>query len=106
MATQKQTLLLTDNSTAIPQQQLLPATSALLQPVPNSLWSSNSRQFIFLSQQRLIWQGKKLASGNGLYAASINNQGQVQGSPISLATGNNISQPGWTYQDPNTSFLY
>lgn len=105
LATHKQTQLLTDNSPDVPQQAFLPATSALLQPVPNSLWSADSRHFVFLSQQRLTWQGKKLSSGNGLYTATINDQGQPQGNPVSIATGN-ISQPGWIYQDPNTSFLY
>ena len=104
LVTHKQTLLLTDNSHQASPEPSLPATSALLQPVPNSLWSADSHHFIFLSQQRLNWQGKKL-SASGLYTASIDDQGQAQGIPISLATGN-ISQPGWTYQDPNTSFLY
>src|SRR5205807_740197 len=42
----------------------LPDSRALLQPISNSIWSSDSRQFLFLSRNRLVWQGKNLDSGN------------------------------------------
>jgi hypothetical protein len=83
----------------------LPDSSALLQPISNSIWSSDSQQFLFLTRNRFLWQGKKLDSGEGLYTVSIDGNGRVQGSPAVVDTGND-SQASWTYEDPNTSFLY
>ncbi len=77
----------------------------LLQPVPNSIWSPDSRQFLFLTGQRLFWQGQKLSSGKGLYTVSIDDHGHPQGTPRIVDAGND-SQAGWTYQDANTSFLF
>jgi hypothetical protein len=106
-ANQQQTLLLTDNQEdKAAQSTVLPTTTALLQPVPNSLWSADSRHFIFLNHLRLSGAGNDLSSINGLYTATINDKGQLQATPSAIANGSNISQPGWTYQDPNTSFLY
>lgn len=105
-ANKQQTRLLTDNQdTKIAQPVSLPPNTALLQPVPNSLWSADSRHFIFLNHQRLSGLGNDLSSSNGLYTASINAKGQLQSTPSSIASGN-ITQAGWTYEDPNTSFLY
>jgi hypothetical protein len=103
-AHQQLTRLLTDNQET-QQTSSLPSATALLQPVPNNLWSVDSSHFIFLNHQRLSWQGKDLPSRNGLYTASINAQGQIQTTPTAIATGN-ITQAGWIYEDPNTSFLY
>ncbi len=83
----------------------LPDSRALLQPISNSIWASDSRQFLFSSRNRLSWQGKDLHSGKGLYTVSIDGNGQVQGSPAIVDSGND-SQAGWTYEDPNTSFLF
>ena len=80
-------------------------TSDLLQPVANSLWASDSRHFVFLTHDRLLWQGKLLHSGKGLYTVSIDKDGHPQGNPTIVDTGND-TQAGWTYQDPDTSFLY
>jgi Tol biopolymer transport system component len=105
-ANKQQTRLLTDNQAdKAAQPASLPTTTALLQPVTNNLWSADSRHFVFLNHQRLNWQGSKLSSSNNLYTASINAQGQTQATPTSIATGH-ITQAGWTYEDPNTSFLY
>jgi len=81
------------------------ASDVLLQPVPNSIWSPDSRHFLFLTGQRLFWQGQKLSSGKGLYTISIDDRGRPQGAPTIVDTGND-SQAGWTYQDANTSFLF
>ncbi len=62
-------------------------------------------EFLFLTRDRLSWQGKNLNSGSGLYKVSLDDQGEVQGSPAVIDSGN-ISQAGWTYEDPNTSFLF
>ncbi len=59
----------------------------------------------FSYRNRLLWQGKNLDSGKGLYTVSIDRNGRVQGSPAVVDTGND-SQAGWTYEDPNTSFLF
>lgn len=106
VAGRRQTSLLNDSSA---RSAITPSTSldarALLQPISNSIWASDSRHFLFLTRDRLSWQGKRLSSGKGLYMVSIDDQGQVQGSPLLVDTGND-SQAGWTYEDPNTSFLF
>jgi Tol biopolymer transport system component len=81
------------------------SSDMLLQPVPNSIWSPDSRHLLFLTGQRLFWQGQKLSSGKGLYTVSIDDHGHLQGTPTVVDTGND-SQAGWTYQDANTSFLF
>jgi hypothetical protein len=81
------------------------SSDMLLQPVPNSIWSPDSRHFLFLTGQRLFWQGQKLSAGKGLYTIAIDNYGRPQGVPTIVDTGND-SQAGWTYQDANTSFLF
>ena len=83
----------------------LPDSRTLLQPISNSIWASDSLQFLFSSRNRLSWQGKNLDSGKGLYTVSIDGNGQVQRSPAIVDSGND-SQAGWTYEDPNTSFLF
>jgi hypothetical protein len=83
----------------------LPDSRALLQPISNSIWSSDSQQFLFLTRNRLLWQGKKLDSNEGLYIVSIDRNGRVQGSPVVVDTGND-SQASWTYEDPDTSFVF
>jgi hypothetical protein len=40
-----------------------------------------------------------------LYTVSINDAGKPQGTPALIDAGND-SQPGWTYEDPATSFIY
>ena len=77
----------------------------LLQPMSNSLWSTDSQHFLFTTRGRLIWQGKSLASGKGLYTIAINDAGQPQGLPAQADTGND-TQAGWTYENPDTSFLF
>ncbi len=108
MASQQHQLLLQDMTpTTEPgaASSAMPDAHALLQPVSNSIWASDSHHFLFLTRGRLSWQGKSLSSGNGLYTVSIDGQGQVQGAPAAIDTGND-SQAGWTYEDPNTSFLF
>lgn len=78
---------------------------ALLQPVPNNVWASDSRHFLFLTHNRFLWQNHRLHTDNGLYTVAIDDDGHRQGSPTLVDAGND-SQAGWTYQDANTSFLY
>jgi hypothetical protein len=81
------------------------SVNELLQPMSNSPWASDSRHFLFLTRGRLSWEGKSLSSGRGLYTVAIDNSGQVQGTPGVVDTGND-TQAGWTYENPNTSFLF
>ena len=80
-------------------------TNALLQPLSNSPWASDSRHFLFLTRGRLLWQGKSLSSGKGLYTVAIDDHGKPQGIPT-LADVGNDTQAGWTFDSPNTSFLF
>jgi hypothetical protein len=108
VSTKQQISLLKDSQ---PQENLQPVqgdrltTSTLLQPIANSLWAADSRHFLFLTHDRLLWQGKLLHPGKGLYTVSIDTAGHPQGDPTVVNTGDD-TQAGWTYQDPNTSFLY
>jgi hypothetical protein len=83
----------------------LPDSHRLLQPISNSIWSIDSQQFLFLTRNRLVWRGKNLDSGKGLYTVSIDGNGRVQGSP-SIVDSANDSQISWTYEDPDTSFIF
>jgi hypothetical protein len=80
-------------------------TRALLQPISNSIWSADSQQFLFLTRNRLVWQGKNLDTGNGLYTVPIDGNGHVQGLPFIVDSGND-AQASWIYQDPDTSFVF
>lgn len=105
-ARQQQRVLLDDGHTSsAPNFPFVPTVSTLLQPVANNIWASDSRHFLFQTHNRLQWQGKALSSGQGLYTATIDDQGQIQGAPV-LVDKANDTQAGWTYQDANTSFLY
>ncbi|HYX51296.1 MAG TPA: hypothetical protein VE843_16230, partial [Ktedonobacteraceae bacterium] len=69
-------------------QPSLPDSHTLLQPISNNIWSADSQQFLFLTRNRLLWQGKNLDTGNGLYTVSIDSNGQVQGPPTIADKGN------------------
>jgi hypothetical protein len=106
VASQRQQVLLRDaTSNAAPATIPLPDSRALLQPISNSIWSPDSQQFLFLPRNRLIWQGKNLTSGNGLYIVSIDGTGNVQGTPTLIDQAKD-TQAGWTYENPDTSFLF
>ncbi|QBD78077.1 hypothetical protein EPA93_19585 [Ktedonosporobacter rubrisoli] len=102
----KQTSLLLTDAPSAPTNaasKAFPAINSLLQPVPNSLWSSDSRHFLFLTHNRLLWQNHGIKAG--LYTITINSKGQPLGAPSLVDTGKD-TQAGWSYQDPNTSFVY
>jgi hypothetical protein len=101
---QQQQLLLSDGAAYTPAPSL-PGALALLQPAPNSLWAADGRHFLVLTRGRLLWRGQALSRGNGLYAAAIDDAGHIQGTPTFVDNGND-TQPGWSYADPNTSFLF
>ncbi|HEX4206129.1 MAG TPA: hypothetical protein VHZ51_18415 [Ktedonobacteraceae bacterium] len=109
VATRQHTTLLTTqgnvNTTNTTNTSPAATTSTLLQPVNNSIWAADSHHFLFLTHHRLLWQGHALPN-EGLYTVTIDAaNGQPQGQPT-LADKGNDSQAGWSYQDPNTSFLY
>lgn len=105
MATKKAQILLTDGTTPSYRPSDTPVVTihSLVQPVPNSIWASDSLHFLFLTRGRLQWEQKTLSSG--LYMVTINSNGLPQGTPTIVDTGND-TQIGWSYQDMNTSFLY
>lgn len=105
ISSRQQTQLLSGSTRQTVAPSPLPATNSLLQPVSNNLWSADSRHFIFLSYDRLTWQQHSVLDGKALYTIAINDAGRPQGEPTKIASGT-ITQAGWTYQDPNTSFLY
>ncbi len=107
LAGHRQQLLLSDGATNVTPPSP-PNPLAFLQPAPNNLWASDSRHFLVLARGRMLWQNHALhapSAGNGLYAATIDDAGHIQGTPTLVDSGNN-SQPGWSYEDPNTSFLF
>jgi hypothetical protein len=108
IASGQQQLLLSDTTASPGPATTSPGESdvnALLQPVSNNLWAADSRHFLFLTRDRLMWRGHHLSSGRGLYTMSIDSHGQPRETPAIVDSGND-TQPGWTYEDPNTSFLY
>jgi hypothetical protein len=110
VATGQQKILLSDNahtnsSPSADSPSPLPASNTLLQPIANSLWAADSRHFIFLTHNRLFWQGHTLHA-SGLYSVAIDASGQPQGGTPTVVDTGNDSQAGWTYEDANTSFLY
>jgi hypothetical protein len=107
IANEQKSILLSDTSSTLEDApaKSLPATNALLQPVANSIWAADSQHFLFSTRQRLLWQGHQLNKGNGLYTIAIDNQGHPTSMPVVVDTGQD-NQAGWTYQDPDTSFIY
>ncbi len=106
LATQQQQVLLSDTSTGNrpARSPSIIGVNALLHPIGNSIWASDSRHFLFLTRNRSFWQGKQLAARQGLYSVSIDARGQV-GQPALVDTGND-TQAGWSYENANTSFLF
>ncbi len=105
VASHHREVLLSDNAQAGPAPPRAAGVNALLQPLANSPWASDSRHFLFLTRGRSLWQGSSLDPAAGLYSVAIDAAGRPQGLPVLVDKGND-SQPGWTYEDPATSFLY
>jgi hypothetical protein len=101
--TNHQTLLTDEGASSTSSTTSQANIPSLVQPVPNSIWASDSTHFLVLTRNRLHWQSKQLSQG--LYTVAIDSHGQARSSP-SLVDSNNDTQVGWTNQDPNTSFLY
>ena len=106
VATQQIQVLLSDGSAPVMTDGSLPGSLAALQPVENSPWNVDSRRFVLTTRGRMQWQGQTLNSGNGLYVVTLNSQDEPQGTPLLIDQNEQDSQPGWSYADPNTSFLF
>lgn len=77
-------------------------------PAAVSPWSGDSSAFTFASAPA-TWQGKALAAPTGgatagLYVEQVG-ASAAQGAPTLIASGNDITAPGWSYPDPSTSLL-
>ncbi len=106
MADQQAQVLLSDGRAPVMTDGPLPGSVAFLQPVENSLWNVDGLRFVVETRGRTQWQGHQLASGNGLYVIILNKQGEPQGAPALVDNSGHDTQPGWSYEDPNTSFLF
>lgn len=106
IAEQKTQVLLSDGNGSATTEGPLPDSLAAVQPVANSLWNADSRRFILVTRGRTQWQGKTLSSGDGLYMVTLNSLDEPQGTPFLVDKNSRDRQPGWSYVDPNTSFLF
>ena len=84
----------------------LPGSLAPTQPVENSLWNVDGQRFVLVTRGRTQWQGQRLNSGDGLYLVTLNSQDEPQSTPFLVDHNAHDTQPGWSYMDPNTSFLF
>lgn len=99
-------VLLSDGQAPVTTDAPLPNPAAFLQPLANSLWNIDGRRFVVVTRGRTLWQGQRLNSGDGLYTVSLNAQGLPQGLPFLVDQNGRDIQPGWSYENPNTSFLF
>lgn len=106
IATQQTRTLLSDGREPVMTDAPLPGSVAFLQPVENSLWNIDGKRLVFSTRGRTLWEGEELAPGNGLYTLTLNSQGQPQGVPVSVDANTHDTQPGWSYENPDTSFLF
>lgn len=106
IVSQQTHVLLSDGHAPNMTNDPLPASTAFLQPMANSLWNVDGQRFVFITRGRTQWQGQQLHAGNGLYLVSLNAQEQPLGVPALVDNNGHDIQPGWSYEDPNTSFLF
>lgn len=105
IARQHTQVILSDGNAPVMTDDPLPGSLAALQPVENSLWNADGRRFVLVTHGRTQWQGLSLNTGNGLYLATLNGQDDLSGTPFLVDKNEHDTQPGWSYTDPNTSFL-
>ncbi|MEO7018560.1 MAG: hypothetical protein ABI234_00220 [Ktedonobacteraceae bacterium] len=106
MKNQQAQVLLSDGNAPVLTDNPLPSNTTFLQPVANSLWNVDSQRVVLITRGRTQWQGQQLSSSNGLYMVSLNGQDASQGIPALVDSNGHDTQPGWSYEDPNTSFLF
>jgi hypothetical protein len=106
VARQTTQVLLSDGQAPVMTDEALADSLAEMQPVANSLWNTDGKRFVLVTRGRTQWQGQTLPSGNGLYLVTLDGQHNPQGAPFLVDNNEHDSQPGWSYADPNTSFLF
>ena len=106
LAEQRTWVLLSDGNAPVTTDGPLPDSVAFLHPVANSLWNIDSRRFVLITRGRTHWQGQSAGLGNGLYLVNLDGQGGPQGTPELVDANGYDIQPGWSYEDPNTAFLF
>lgn len=106
MDNQQTQVLLSDGSTPTETSHPLPGSTAFLHPVANSLWNVDGQRFVVVTRGRTQWLGQQLRSGNGLYMITLSARGEPQAAPALVDSNEHDTQPGWSYIDPNTSFLF
>ena len=106
VATQQTQVLFSDGLAPIMSDGPLPASGAAVQPVENSLWNVDGRRFVLVTRGRTQWQGQAFHAGNGLSMVTLNSQDEPQGTPLLVDNNGRDTQAGWSYADPNTSFLF
>jgi hypothetical protein len=104
--TQQIQVLLSDGNAPVMTDGPLAGSFVPLQPVENSPWNVDSRRFVLITRGRTQWQGQTLSSSNGLYLISLNKQDEPAGTPVLVDHNGHDTQPGWSYANPNTSFLF
>lgn len=104
--TQQVQVLLSDGHAPSLSDGPLAGSLAAVQPVGNSLWNVDGRRFVLITRGRTQWQEQTLSSGDGLYTITLNSQNEPQGMPFLVDKNGYDIQPGWSYMNPNTSFLF
>ncbi len=106
MSSQRVQVLLSDGHAPRVMDGPLPSSTTFMQPVANSLWNVDGQRFVLVTRGRTQWQGHQLSTGNGLYVVHLNEQNAPQGLPALVDQNEHDTQPGWSYEDPNASFLF
>jgi hypothetical protein len=106
VASQQIEVLLSDGTSPDMNAPMTDSSTAFLQPVSNSLWNIDNQRFVLATRGRTLWQGHRLSNGAGLYMVSLNSSDEPQGVPSLVDQNGHDSQPGWSYENPNTSFLF
>jgi len=106
ISSQQVQVILSDGNAPVMTDGALPDSTTFLQPVANNLWNVDGQRFVLATRGRTLWQGQQLGAGNGLYVVTLNGQDEPQGLPALVDRNAQDTQPGWSYEDPNTSFLF
>ena len=103
---QQTQVLLSDGTAPALSNAPLPNIAAFLQPVANNLWNVDGQRFVLVTRGRTQWRGQQLNAGNGLYTVLLNNSDEPWATPSPVDENGSDIQPGWSYEDPTTSFLF
>jgi hypothetical protein len=106
VATHQLEVILSDGQAPVMTDGALAGSLAAVQPVENNLWNIDGQRFVVVTRGRTLWLGQRLRSGDGLYVITLNSQDEPQRAPFQVDANTRDRQPGWSYADPNTSFLF